>query len=269
MMDLSPPRLPDPVSQLAGPETWQRVDFMSDVHLDAHQPLTFQAWAHYLAHTPADALFILGDLFEVWVGDDTQDPFALHCLSLLKQASQRLPIHFICGNRDFLLGAQALQASGMQGLDDPTVLSLGPWRVLLSHGDSLCLADHDYLAFRAEVRQAQWQADFLARPWAERQAIGQALRAQSEARKRSQSEYADVDTPTARTWLQATGCQMFLHGHTHKPGVHDLGEGLQRWVLSDWHADTAPARLEVLSWQRQDSTQPAWLRRTLVPETAR
>lgn len=253
---LSTVQLPDAVSRLQAPPSWQQVGFISDLHLDPHEPATFQAWVHFMAHTRADALFILGDLFEVWVGDDTQDPFALQCLSVIAGTSKRLPVYFMCGNRDFLLGADALQASGMQGLNDPTVLSLGNQRLLLSHGDSLCLADHDYMAFRAQVRQSAWQTQFLAQPLAQRHATGQAMRAQSEARKRTHTDYADVDTPTARAWLQATQCQVLIHGHTHKPAVHDLGGGLQRWVLSDWHASHTAPRLEVVSWLRAEANKP-------------
>ena len=253
----SPGFLPDEASRIQAVRTWQQVDFISDLHLDAQEPETFKAWAHYMAHTHADALFILGDLFEVWVGDDTQDPFALQCLSLIQRTSQRLPIYFICGNRDFLFGADALQACGMQGLSDPTVLSLGDQRLLLSHGDSLCLADHDYLAFRAQVRQPEWQAQFLAQPLAQRQATAQAMRAQSEARKRTHTDYADVDTLAARAWLQATHCQVLLHGHTHRPAVHDMGDGLKRWVLSDWHASRTAPRLEVVSWLRAEAHSPS------------
>jgi UDP-2,3-diacylglucosamine hydrolase len=216
-----------------------------------------------MAHTPADALFILGDLFEVWVGDDNPDPFALQCIAVLQATAQRLPVYFMCGNRDFLVGADLLQASGMHGLSDPTVLDLGatgdanPTRILLSHGDALCLDDHDYLAFRAQVRRPEWQATFLAKPLAERQAYAREVRNKSEALKRSQTTqadftgYADVDSQAAIAWLKATDAQVLLHGHTHKPAVHDLGQGLSRWVLSDWHADSHPPRLEVLSWQRK------------------
>ncbi len=246
-------QLPDAVSHIEATPSWQQVDFISDLHLDAHEPETFVAWAHYMAHTHADALFILGDLFEVWIGDDTQDPFALECLSVIQRTAQRLPVYFICGNRDFLLGARALQASGMQNLNDPTVLSLGDQSLLLSHGDSLCLNDHDYLAFRAQVRQPAWQAQFLSQPLDQRQAAAQAMRAQSEARKRTHTDYADVDTLAARAWLQAAHCQVLLHGHTHQPDVHDLGNGLQRWVLSDWHASSTAPRLEVVSWRRAEA----------------
>jgi UDP-2,3-diacylglucosamine hydrolase len=234
---------------------WQRIDFISDLHLDAGEPATFRAWAQHMAHTPADALFILGDLFEVWVGDDNQDPFALQCMAVLQSTAQRIPVYFMCGNRDFLVGPDLLHAAGLHGLSDPTVLDLGtpashPSRFLLSHGDALCLADHDYLAFRTQVRQSAWQSAFLAKPLTERQAYARSIRSQSEARKQTQTDYADVDTQAAIDWLNATDTQVLLHGHTHKPAEHDLGRGLSRWVLSDWHADATPPRLEVLSWLR-------------------
>jgi UDP-2,3-diacylglucosamine hydrolase len=208
-----------------------------------------------MAHTPADALFILGDLFEVWVGDDTQDPFALQCIAVLKAATQRLPVYFMCGNRDFLIGTDLLQNTGMHGLSDPCVLDL-PTPLLLSHGDALCIDDHDYLAFRAQVRSLVWQAEFLSRPLAERQAYARQVRNQSEARKHTQADYADVDTDAAVTWLKTANAQVLLHGHTHKPAAHDLGEGLTRWVLSDWDANAQPPRLEILSWLRQNAQSP-------------
>ena len=254
-----PPSLSLPVATVQAPPEWQRVDFISDLHLDAHEPATFDAWAQHMAHTPADALFILGDLFEVWVGDDKPDPFALQCLAVLKATTQRLPVYFMCGNRDFLVGQQLLQETGLHGLSDPTVLDLGatgdakPTRILLSHGDALCLDDHDYLAFRAQVRHPEWQAAFLAKPLADRQAYARQVRKQSEALKRSHSDYADVDAQAAIAWLKAADAQVLLHGHTHKPAVHDLGDGLSRWVLSDWHADSQPPRLEVLAWRRTDA----------------
>jgi UDP-2,3-diacylglucosamine hydrolase len=233
------------------------VDFISDLHLDASEPATFEAWVQHMAHTPADALFILGDLFEVWVGDDNKDPFALQCMAVLKATAQRMPVYFMCGNRDFLVGAELLQATGMQSLNDPTVLDLGPTlRILLSHGDALCLDDHDYLAFRGQVRQPEWQKNFLAQPLAERQAYARNVRQQSEARKQTHTDYADVDPAAARAWLTASHAQVLLHGHTHKPATHDLGNGLSRWVLSDWHATSQPPRLELVSWLRQNAQNP-------------
>lgn len=250
------PALPNPLTVVQAPAHWQRVDFVSDVHLDANEPQTFESWQHYMAHTPADALFILGDLFEVWVGDDTTDAFALACVDVLERTSQRLPVYFLCGNRDFLVGSQLLQATGMQGLSDPTVLSVGQQRLLLTHGDSLCLDDVDYLQFRQQVRQTQWQQVFLAKPLRERQHIARGLRTQSEARKQTTTEYADVDAQAAIAWLQSTQCQTLIHGHTHKPATHALGQGLSRWCLSDWHANAPSPRLEVVSWLKSEENSP-------------
>ena len=256
------PPLPTPLPCVHVPSQWQRVDFISDLHLDAHEPATYEVWAQHMAHTPANAIFILGDLFEVWVGDDTQDPFAQQCIATLKATTQRVPVYFMCGNRDFLVGTELHKATGMQPLSDPTLLELStanetkPTRLLLSHGDTLCLDDHDYLAFRAQVRQPQWQAEFLAKPLSERQAYARDVRSKSEALKRSHTDYADVDSSAAIAWLQAADAQVLLHGHTHKPAVHDLSHGLTRWVLSDWHADSQPPRLEVVSWLRQNAQSP-------------
>jgi UDP-2,3-diacylglucosamine hydrolase len=134
----------------------------------------------------------------------------------------------------------------MQLLADPTVLALHGRRWLLSHGDALCLADVDYLRFRAEVRTAAWQEAFLARPLAERRAIARGLRSESEARKQSGAEYADADSDAARAWLQAAGASTLIHGHTHRPADHDLGQGLARVVLSDWDLQATPPRAEAL-----------------------
>ena len=248
--------LDQPVTEVLVNPAWQRIDFISDIHLDETEPQTFAAWAHYMAHTTADALFILGDLFEVWIGDDNPDAFVQRCTAALHSTAERLPVYFVCGNRDFLVGADFFARTGVHPLQDPTVLDTGTARFLLSHGDALCLDDHDYLAFRAQVRHPAWQAEFLAKPLAERQAIARHIRGQSEARKQSHTDYADVDTAAAIAWLQAAQAQVMIHGHTHHPAEHDLGQGLQRWVLSDWHANSTPPRLEVLQWQRPQAQSP-------------
>jgi UDP-2,3-diacylglucosamine hydrolase len=133
------------------------------------------------------------------------------------------------------------------------VLGLGDERWLLSHGDALCLDDTDYLRFRAQVRSDAWQQAFLSQALAQRQAIAHELRAQSESRKRSGAVYADVDAQAARDWLQTAQASTLIHGHTHRPADHDLGQGLRRIVLSDWDAAAQPPRQEVLSLRRQTS----------------
>jgi UDP-2,3-diacylglucosamine hydrolase len=257
----------DRFAELIAPANWQAVDVISDLHLQASEPETFEAWARYLrrpAGERADALFILGDLFEVWVGDDVlgadapasaDHAFWQACALALRAYSAQAPVYFMHGNRDFLFGPAGLQACGMQGLSDPTVLVFQDQRWLLSHGDALCLADTDYMRFRAMVREPAWQQAFLAQPLAQREAIARDLRAQSEARKRSTgsdpSLWADVDTDAARAWLQHAHARTLVHGHTHRPATHALGNDVQRVVLSDWDVGAKPARAEVLRLDAQ------------------
>lgn len=201
-----------------------------------------------MAGLRADALFILGDLFEAWVGDDAAEAegFERQCADVLRLTAQRLPVFFLAGNRDFLVGEGLAQATGLTILPDPTVFAFGPRRWLLSHGDALCLDDTEYLAFRAQVRQPAWQQAFLAQPLAARQQLARGMRAESEQLKRTGREYADVDTAAALLWLAAADAQVLVHGHTHKPGEHALDATHRRIVLSDWDADAVPPRLEAL-----------------------
>jgi len=259
---------------VSAPAHWRTIDFISDLHLQASHPATFAAWQHYMAHTPADALFILGDLFEVWVGDDlvgaANDPeaaFAQQCQITLQTTAQRLPLYFMHGNRDFLLGATFAQACGMTLLNDPSVLDFDQQRWLLSHGDALCLGDVDYQQFRQQVRSRAWQTSFLSKPLSERQAIAHSLRTQSESRKSSGASYADVDDPMALQWLSQTEATILIHGHTHQPADHKLrtpqDEMRQRIVLSDWDAQASPPRLEVLRLTR--NTPPERLTVSATP----
>jgi UDP-2,3-diacylglucosamine hydrolase len=255
---MTPP--PPRIAELTAPAAWQVVDFISDLHLQAGEPATVQAWEHYMAHTRADAVFILGDLFEVWVGDDgpasadDEARFEARCIDTLHTTAQRRAVFLMHGNRDFLLGNVFAQACGLDLLADPTVLAFGGQRWLLSHGDALCLDDTDYLQFRAQVRSAEWQQAFLAKPLAERRAIARGLRTESEARKRSGALYADVDAAAAAAWLQAAQAHEMIHGHTHKPADHAFCDGLRRRVLSDWDAGSTPPRAEVLRLQRGAGT---------------
>ncbi|RIX85017.1 UDP-2,3-diacylglucosamine diphosphatase [Acidovorax cavernicola] len=236
-------------SELVAPPAWRTVDLISDLHLHPSEPATFEAWQGYLQTTPADALVILGDLFEVWVGDDAarQPGFEAQCAELLQHTAQRMQVFFMHGNRDFLVGEAFAAQCGLTLLDDPTVLVLHGERWLLSHGDALCLEDTEYLQFRAQVRAPEWQAAFLARPLEERRALARAIRTQSEDRKRDPSTlWADVDADAARQWLQQAGASALIHGHTHRPAIHDLGHGLRRIVLSDWDAAAHPPRAQLL-----------------------
>ena len=235
-------------AELQAPGAWRTIDFISDLHLQAAEPETFDAWRRYMAETPADAVFILGDLFEVWVGDDlAQEPgFTADCAAVLQAAAGRAAVFFMHGNRDFLVGDGFLRACRATPLADPTVLGFAGQRWLLTHGDALCLADTEYMQFREQVRNPAWQREFLSRPLAERQAIARQMREQSEARKRSGIEYPDVDGPATKAWLEAADAQVLIHGHTHRPADHALEAARQRTVLSDWDASAVPARQEVL-----------------------
>ncbi|MDM0016767.1 UDP-2,3-diacylglucosamine diphosphatase [Variovorax saccharolyticus] len=236
-------------AEIVAPPAWRTVDLISDLHLQASEPATVDAWRGYLDTTPADAVFILGDLFEVWVGDDaaTLPGFEAQCAEVLRAASARRPLYFMHGNRDFLLGADFAARCGMTLVADPTVLVLHGERWLLSHGDALCLEDTEYLRFRAQVRAPEWQQALLARPLEERRTLARSVRAQSEDRKRSPDVvWADVDADAARDWLQQAGARTLVHGHTHRPANHDLGQGLRRVVLSDWDAAAHPPRAQLL-----------------------
>ena len=247
---------------MLAPPDWTRVDFISDLHLQASEALTVNAWQTYMDSTRADAVFILGDLFEVWVGDDVASVgsaggFERQCAAVLQRAATRIPVFFMHGNRDFLVGPAFMAQCHGTLLDDPTVLDFGGQRWLLSHGDAMCLADTAYLAFRAKVRSALWQQDFLARPLAERQAIARDLRAQSEARKKAGTTFADVDSEAALACLRRAGASQMIHGHTHRPANHVLGPDLQRLVLSDWDMAAKPPRAQVLRLSRGNAADPA------------
>ena len=235
--------------ELVAPPGWHTVDIISDLHLQADRPATVEAWRGYLQTTPADALFILGDLFEVWVGDDAAalPGFEAHCAELLHAAAARRPVFFMHGNRDFLVGPAFAAQAGFTLLGDPTVLVFQNERWLLSHGDALCLEDTEYLRFREQVRSPAWQQAVLAQPLEQRRALARSVRSQSEARQRDPGMvWADVDHPAARDWLNQANARTLIHGHTHRPAVHDLGDGMQRIVLSDWDVDAHPPRAQLL-----------------------
>ena len=234
--------------ELIAAPTWRAIDFISDLHLQASEAATSNVWRQYMQSTPADAVFILGDLFEVWVGDDAlqSGSFESQCAEIIRQTAARMPIFFMHGNRDFLVGSALMGQCNTRLLDDPSVLVFNGQRWLLSHGDALCIDDLPYMRFRAQVRSPEWQQAFLAKPLAERQAIARGLRQQSEAQKKAVTAYADVDSQVARQWLTEAKARTLIHGHTHQPALHDLGHGLRRVVLSDWDAIAQPARAEVL-----------------------
>ncbi len=235
------------------PASWQAIDFISDLHLDVQHPQTFEAWRRHLLNTPADAVFLLGDIFEAWVGDDARTSgFEQRCAETLKAASAQRFVAFMAGNRDFLVGPALLDECGVRHLSDPTLLQAWEHTALLTHGDALCLADADYQRFRAMVRQPEWQQDFLSRPLAERRAIARQLRDASQAKQADMpaEEWADVDAGAAVAWLKQAGTAQMVHGHTHRPGTSELAPGVIRHVLSDWDLDVPMPRAEVLRLTR-------------------
>ena len=229
---------------------WHTIDFFSDLHLDSTQPATLQALQRYLQHSPAQALFILGDLFETWIGDDVLSHrptgFEAQVCALLAETAQQRELFCLHGNRDFLLGPDFAAASHVRLLPDPTVLVFAQQRWLLTHGDALCVDDLDYQHFRQLVRAPAWQRSFVAQPLATRQAQAQAMRQRSQEHQNTQSELVDVDTTTALAWLHTSAASHLIHGHTHHPGEHTLAPGYQRHVLSDWDMYAQPPRGDVL-----------------------
>jgi UDP-2,3-diacylglucosamine hydrolase len=242
-----------PLQVFEAPSHWRTVDFISDLHLHEEDLDTFQVWQRYTQNTTADAVFVLGDLFEVWVGDDAaaQHVFLQQCAHVLKSCASQRHVAFMRGNRDFLMGSDFLKACHIQDLQDPTLLRFASQNWLLSHGDEGCLGDVDYQAFRRMVRQSSWQDNFLAKPLPEREEIARQMRQQSTAHKSdSQSVYADVDDAWAIAALTKAQASCLLHGHTHRPADQKLpgNLNLQRRVLSDWDVQSTKPRAEVLRW---------------------
>jgi UDP-2,3-diacylglucosamine hydrolase len=238
--------------ELSASPHWRAIDFISDLHLSEALPGTFARFTEHLRHTRADAIYILGDLFEAWVGDDARElPFHRLCVDALADASSRCTVGFMVGNRDFLLGSSMLKACGAMALPDPTVLTAWGQRILLTHGDALCLSDTAYQAFRREVRGAAWQQAFLARGLGERLQVAAEIRRASETRRHFDGDSsADIDLGTAVAWMHSTGTAEMVHGHTHRPGSAALAPGFKRHVLSDWDLDGTAPRAEVLRLTR-------------------
>lgn len=219
--------------------------FISDLHLSEDQPDTVAAFLAFLqgpART-AGSLFILGDLFEYWAGDDDLDtPFnRAICTALRELADHGVQVFFMTGNRDLLAGAHFAGEAGAGLLPDPCLASFGADTppLLLSHGDALCTDDVAYQAYRRQVRDPAWQAGFLAQPLAARKAFIEGLRTKSEAAKREKAmDIMDVNAEAVARLLRDRGYPTLVHGHTHRPARHELsidGRTCVRWVLADWH----------------------------------
>ncbi len=258
--------LPDVFVELVAPADWARVDFISDLHLTRSN---FESIcvpiARHLQDDPADALFVLGDLFEAWIGDDAVaiDPFARRCADWLRMLGAARPLFFMHGNRDFLVGAGLLDGCKVTLLDDPTVLVFDARRWLLTHGDALCIADAAYMAFRAQVRQPGFKQGIVSMPIGQRIEVARKMRERSEAHQQNgRYEATDVDADLAQRWLEAADARVMIHGHTHKPARHRIGPAapdaplLERWVMSDWDLGAEPPRGQVLRLVRGNGGQP-------------
>lgn len=225
--------------------------FLSDLHLTASRPGACAQFEAFLAGPAlaAGRVYILGDLFEYWAGDDDlADPFNARITGALAAAARRVPISFMRGNRDFLVADLFARASGMTLIDDPLLITLGDRPALLLHGDTLCTDDADYQHFRTESRSPAWIKSMLATPLAIRKQRIESLRGQSEALKRTKAAgIMDVNAAAVAAAFQSAGCDLMIHGHTHRPARHELavdGRRCERWVLADWYAQGS-----YLEWQ--------------------
>ena len=219
-----------------------RTLFISDLHLDESRPGIVDQFEQFLVSVApgADALYILGDLFEYWVGDDSLAmPFPARVATSLKAAAERVPIRFMHGNRDFVAAAGFSAGTGALLIADPTQIDLYGTPTLLMHGDTLCTDDVAYQEFRKQVRNPAWQAAALARPIGERIAIAQDLRLKSEGAKEGKAmAIMDVSAAAVERAFAESGCPQMIHGHTHRPArhVHRVGDrDCVRWVLADWY----------------------------------
>ena len=216
---------------------------ISDLHLDPARPEHLAALETLLDnHTgKADRLYVLGDLFEAWIGDDDDSPFNRQAIDAFRRFSDAgSELFFMHGNRDFLLGDKFADDCGGALLDEGTVADLYGTRALLMHGDSLCTEDHAYQQFRAMARDPQWQQGMLTKPLEERRALAQGMRMQSQGNNANKPEnIMDVTPAEVVRVMEDAGVRHLIHGHTHRPAVHDValkdGTGT-RWVLGDWGA---------------------------------
>lgn len=216
--------------------------FVSDLHLDAALPAAITQFLDFLDTEAAhcDGLYILGDLFESWIGDDDDEPArAQVCAGLLALTRRGVPCRVLHGNRDFLLGAGFAARTGCMLAADPEVLLVGGRRIAISHGDALCTLDAGYQRLRRVVRNRALQRTWLALPLRSRRSLAGWARRQSQAHTRQLPEQIMDVTPAAvAALLRSTGADLLIHGHTHRPGMHSLqvdGRQCTRVVLGDWY----------------------------------
>ena len=211
--------------------------FISDLHLSEKHPELTQAFFKFLNESKEACthLFILGDLFETWIGDDDNSSLHSEIKTALKSFTTNGPeTFFIHGNRDFLVGELFAKETGITILPDPYTLEINGQKVILSHGDFLCTDDKDYIEFRNQVRDQNWQYSFLKKSLNERKQIAASLRVDSkEATAKKLDAITDVNKETVEDFINKYQPSLFIHGHTHRPNVHDVGQS-KRIVLGDW-----------------------------------
>lgn len=215
--------------------------FISDLHLEEERPEITRAFFEFLDNKAQDidALYILGDFFEAWIGDDENTPLQAKVKSKLREISDSgTQIFLMHGNRDFLIGQQFCEETGATLLEDPATVSLYGKDVLLMHGDSLCTKDIEYMKFRKNMRDSEWQTLFLKRSLPERQIVAQQLRAISQAKNKGKTlEIMDVTPSEVESSLMQHNVDTLIHGHTHRPAIHEIeanGKAAKRIVLGDW-----------------------------------
>jgi len=230
--------------------------FISDLHLDPARPEITRLFGEFIEGEArhADALYILGDLFEAWVGDDDPSETGAFVAGKLKALSDSgVPVYFMHGNRDFLLGEDYARRAGMILLPDPSIVELYGKPVLLMHGDLLCTDDTAYQQFRTQTRDPAWQAQFLSQPLPARLAFAQQARAASQARQGELRDAGTMETITDVSPDSVTGTfarhgvDTLIHGHTHRPAVHELdvgGKACRRIVLGDWYTQGSVLRVD-------------------------
>jgi UDP-2,3-diacylglucosamine hydrolase len=217
--------------------------FISDLHLTEERPEANERFISLLEDQgrAAGALYILGDFFEYWIGDDDLgEPFNAVIAGLLKDLTRRgVPVYLMHGNRDFLIGDAFCAATGATLLADPTVAEIEGVKTLLVHGDTLCTDDLEYQAWRRKARDPAFQAAFLAKPLAERrQAVHQMREKSRQVVQEKTAEIMDVNDDAVRQAMRSHGVRRLIHGHTHRPGRHEVelgSERAERWVLPDWY----------------------------------
>lgn len=217
--------------------------FISDLHLDESRPEVTRAFYNFLETRAkaCEALYILGDFFEAWIGDDEDSDLSREVVAHLKQLTDSgVKLFIMHGNRDFLLGKLFCRQTGATLLNDPSTITLGEQNVLLMHGDSLCTKDIEYMKFREQARSSTWQDQLLSQPLEVRRALVAQMRAQSQAMNSNKSDdIMDVTPDEVVKAMESAATNTFIHGHTHRPGIHDLTinqQAAKRFVLGDWES---------------------------------